>query len=1040
MKHISEILKPRESVFSDTVRDDVLNLSDFAEGKIDADKFFSENFETQGMKMLFETAFKRFKGESDTGVIKLTQAMGGGKTHSMLALALLADNDYLRGKILGDSYKGIGKIKVVTFSGRENPEFGIWGSIAEQLGKKEQFSRYYSPLSAPGERAWIELLQDDKILILLDELPPYLENAKSITVGNSDLSRVTATALANLFSALGKEQLANVCLVFSDLKATYESGSDLLQSSFKNLEAEADRIAIDIAPVALNSDEIYSILRKRLFEDKPLVDNLAEEKNNIAIGFRDAVEEAKKMGLTSYQPEAVYQGIIDSYPFHPSIKDLYARFKENQNFQQTRGLIKLMRQVVREFYESHEADNAYLINVYDVNLNNPNMMSQFRIINSELEEAINHDIAQEGKSEAEMIDAEAHDKCGSAQRVAKLLLVSSLSTAQGAIRGLPESEIMGYLCAPGVNLNDIKRSLDALIVQCWYIKTDNRGRIYFQNTKNMVAEMNTLVDSYTNENAKKELRVILQKNFEPKIKDCYQNLYVLPAIDEIRLEQDKVSLVIFEPYAGSKLHPDLQEFYDNSIYKNRVMFLSGGRDMMEKLYENSKKLKAIEQIIKNMDEEGTPAQDQQRREADAQHDKAIQALLSTIRETFVTLFYPMKNGIISSDIRFEFKDNHFDGEEQVRNTLKDAMKFVPFSSDDKDLETMRKKCEQRLFTTKQMQYSQILDRAATEMSWQWYKPDQMDVLKENCLKKDEWREEGGYLEKGPFEKEPTSVHVEQTDYDPDTLEFTLTIHGVGGRVYYDIGAEPTEASTELTGQTLTTKEPELYFICIDSTGERKTGDVSHFIGEPTYKYGERDSASGRMFRIVHNPKYEIRYTTDGSEPKENGGIYIDEFQIPDNCRFISMVQMYHNMIVGSIKNVSVEKGSAPAPKKKIDPDKPLSFAYNNQKKCNDTQETYDELDTLAKIDGIVISGAYAYIYEKDDAGRYVDLQTSIDYTPEEFKLMIDSVRSNSFEGKDINITFGYKGLLFAKGQDFNNWVDLAKLDLSKLRDEGKIDQ
>ena len=80
MKTISEILKPRESVFSDTVRDDVLNLSDFADGKVDADKFFSENFETQGMKMLFDTAFKRFRGQSDTGVIKLTQAMGGGKT------------------------------------------------------------------------------------------------------------------------------------------------------------------------------------------------------------------------------------------------------------------------------------------------------------------------------------------------------------------------------------------------------------------------------------------------------------------------------------------------------------------------------------------------------------------------------------------------------------------------------------------------------------------------------------------------------------------------------------------------------------------------------------------------------------------------------------------------------------------------------------------------------------------------------------------------------------------------------------------------
>ena len=31
------------------------------------------------------------------------------------------------------------------------------------------------------------------------------------------------------------------------------------------------------------------------------------------------------------------------------------------------------------------------------------------------------------------------------------------------------------------------------------------SELYFQNTKNMVAEMNTLVDSYTNENAKKDV-------------------------------------------------------------------------------------------------------------------------------------------------------------------------------------------------------------------------------------------------------------------------------------------------------------------------------------------------------------------------------------------------------------------------------------------------------------------------------------------------------------------------------------------------------
>ncbi len=210
MKTLFELCKPRESVFSQTKREDVLNLSDLIENRINPHDFFDENFITQGMNILFEAGLKRFKRQSSTGVIKLTQAMGGGKTHNMLALGLLAKHPEFREKIIGNGYRNdyLGTVKVVVFTGRESDApYGIWGSIAEQLGKKDVFKDYYSPLQAPGENAWIRLLQGEPLLILLDELPPYLENAKAKTIGNSDLSVVTTTALSNLFSALGKEQL-----------------------------------------------------------------------------------------------------------------------------------------------------------------------------------------------------------------------------------------------------------------------------------------------------------------------------------------------------------------------------------------------------------------------------------------------------------------------------------------------------------------------------------------------------------------------------------------------------------------------------------------------------------------------------------------------------------------------------------------------------------------------------------------------------------------------------------------------------------------
>lgn len=1038
MRTINEMLKPRENVFSDTAREDVLNLTDLAENRIDANKFFRENFQTQGMKVLFDTAFARFKGESDTGVIKLTQAMGGGKTHSMIALALLAQNAEIREKLLGPTYAEIGEIKVVSFSGRENADFGIWGSIAEQLGKKEFFKDYYSPLKAPGEKSWVELLKGQKTLILLDELPPYLENAKSIMVGNSDLSKVTMTALSNLFTALGKEQLANVCLVFSDLKAAYESGSELLQSSFRELEAEANRVAIEVTPVALNSDEIYHILQKRLFEDVSSFE-YSQNINDVAIAYKTSVEKSKKLGFTNYTPEAVFKGIKDSYPFHPSIKDLYARFKENQNFQQTRGLIKLMRQIVRQFYESGMASEKYLINVFDFNLNEQKMMSHLRQIKPSLEEAINHDIAQDGKSIAEVIDLEKPENKGVTQDIAKLLLVSSLSTANHGLLGLTESEIFGYLSAPNTDINEIKSSLEELKTLCWYMKQDNRGRLYFQNTKNMVAEMNTLVDSYTNENAKKELKRILEQNFSPKLKICYEILYVLPAIDEIDLDQNKISLVIYEPYPGSELHPELKKFHDNISLKNRVMFLSGQRNMMEKLYGNSKKLKAIQQIVDNMANEGVPASDQQYKEAEAQLDKAIQALFSTIRETFVALYYPTKNGIELAEFKLEFKENKFNGEEQIISCLTESSKYEAYSKDDQFLENLRKKCEARLFTIKELPFSQIKERAATTVAWQWYHPDQLESLRLDCIKKDKWREINGYLVKGPFEKDPTSVVVEQTSYDEKTQEFTLKIRGIGGKVYYDIGSDPTSASKEVMDQVLVTTEPAIRFVCIDPTGERKTGDVVEFTGIVPIKHGQRNTPNGDVMTLITNPKYVIKYTTDGSEPKENGGIYNDEFVLPQDSKYVRVAVYYKDRLLEE-KSIYVTKGDGTKPTKTIDKSKALTYRYHNKKQMGDTEASYKELALLSKLDGVLIKGATAEIYNKKNTDQYIEFNASVPYWAGDLQSLIDLIRETSFKETEVIVDFGYKELMFLNGELFTQWLDMNKFDLNNLRKSGEIIQ
>jgi hypothetical protein len=301
MKSLQQLCEPRSSVFDSQRRDTVLDLTDLINDRVKPEEFFDENFITDGMKVLLEQGFRRLEGKSSQGVFKLKQAMGGGKTHNLLALGLLARHPEFRARVMSDIYKSdpnLGPVKVVAFSGRESDApYGLWGSIAEQMGKRDLFKDLYSPLQAPGQKAWENLLAGETVLILLDELPPYLENARARTIGNSDLAQVTVTALSNLLIAIGREGCEHVCLVITDLAGVYERGSAVLS----DLEKETHRTAMTLEPVRTNSDELYHILRTRLFE-KPPRDG---EINEIAQGYAGAIRDAGQMVITNESPERI---------------------------------------------------------------------------------------------------------------------------------------------------------------------------------------------------------------------------------------------------------------------------------------------------------------------------------------------------------------------------------------------------------------------------------------------------------------------------------------------------------------------------------------------------------------------------------------------------------------------------------------------------------------------------------------------------------------------------------------------------------------
>ena len=258
LKTVRDACEPHPSALDFSPAEQVEDLAQVIDEQADGRVFYAKNHITAGMRQLFELGLKRLAGKNDQALFELTQAMGGGKTHTMVAFGLLARNESLRAEVVPAlaSEAPFGRAKVVAFTGRNYPGNFLWGEIARQLGKADAFKRYWQdgPM-APDEKAWTSLIGDEPTLLLLDELPPYFDNALTIQVGAGTLAQVTTAAVSNLFAAALK--LPRLCIVVSNLSGSYEGASKDLRRAIRNVEQEARRQAKPITPVELGGDEIY---------------------------------------------------------------------------------------------------------------------------------------------------------------------------------------------------------------------------------------------------------------------------------------------------------------------------------------------------------------------------------------------------------------------------------------------------------------------------------------------------------------------------------------------------------------------------------------------------------------------------------------------------------------------------------------------------------------------------------------------------------------------------------------------------------------
>ena len=886
MKSLSAHI-PRQSVLDGTA-DFVVNLADLPSlSEADAREFLDSNVLTSGMEILLSQAFARLAGTgSSSGIYKLSESMGGGKTQSMIVAGILARFPALSSVMPFREPLANAKPDVVAaFTGRATDK-KVWVSIGDALGIT------LSPDRAPSETEWRDVLKDRSALILLDELAFYLVHAAS--QGSKEDGTRAATlagiALTNLFGAVRDYKECRKCvIVIADLQKDWEQGAeelarimrsnDTLGGTMQSVNNEMSKGAQTVAPVDNSKDELYAILRRRLFKT---MNASAKDVEAVADAY---VAELKKASAVIERPTMkVREEILVSYPFHFSTKHLIASFNDNPGFQKTRDVIRLMATIVRSLWGKGEAEvsKRYLLSLDDSDLNDSNVGSRFVEIKKSLQDAMQTDIANSGTSHAESLDQETD---GLASLCAKWILSASLSEVHP--RGLTDAELAEYLLAPGRSILGLQDTLKKLYDTCWYIEQTKSGRYLFNRHKNLNAQVNSYTRVCTNEDRDAKIESKLAEMFEPKEKRCYQKLSVLPALDQLQLEREKTTLVILKP------DTDFQKFFASEKYKNRVAFLTAvDQTGIFNVNKKAQRLWAISQVVKDL----TPDDSQYKKAKDTESDYQTELFLA-IKAVFSKFHYPLVDeegetaligaplldGYVDQKTGHHVKYRNEDaskGEFVVEATLREANKFQVFNpgvGDDKMkvYQPLRNRIESFLFPpTGRTTWEQIKDAAASRGHMLWTEPGTLERMREALITAGAWREDAGQIQKPPFD-EITGVSIEYAR-DKDSGVITTTDIKLVNADKLFVREDAAEYRVHPTDQPLVTGAMLIEFKAVDSSGKNKEGkpyrventiDLAHdFVPSPNSGY--------QFVKIkVVPPESKLLYSLDGSNPANNGKPY-----------------------------------------------------------------------------------------------------------------------------------------------------------------------
>ncbi len=788
LKTIREACFPRTEIHDAKLADWVLQIGRFSSGEYRPDWFFERTVVTKAIEELYSKVERRLATGSGNGVFVLSESMGGGKTHVLVALGLLARHPEWRSRLFANTpASGLGAVKTLTFDGRQTDQV-FWQEIARQAAITDPRLASITP---PGPDTWVAVLKGQgPLLILVDELPAFFFGTGKTASG--DISMPTATGIVNLYQAISAGDLPNVCVVQTDLRSSsFIQGKeardldkmimDLPAVVFMNNEVSS-RLAELVRPIS-GGAEFAEILRLRLFES---IDTSAEPAVTAAYAqaLRDADRDDDVAALQLRDRWA------SSYPFHPALFEALSRIEKAAGFQQTRGILRLLAGAVSDAFtsSSSELGSALLIGPSELDPNVARVRGEFDRINNELTGAIEKDVANGGQAAAEVIDASADAAHPTAARaVARLVFLASLAPT-GQKPGFSVAEIGAYVASPARSGDAISNALSDLERDATYLHVEAKGesigpesRLFFRPQQNIRAAIYARKGRVGDDDAKDIVRSLLLDALKLNDGQVFRNVDIFKTPDQLRFTPGDRTLIVTWP--GAAGDDENERLYRSlaSERGNSVLFLTGEPGQEGRLLETAKLVYAARQhLTELLREKGEEARDPEVDQTRGVLSKAEADLGLATRNCFFRLFYPLAGKLQSQDMELG-GSTALHG--RIRNLLEARAKWQADAAAADSAKGLRVKIEQLIFGAKAGQSGQavpesdIRRRLAADPAFVWGPPGSYEQLRDELVRRQLWTKTAdGFVGVATREApKPSAVISGETTYSGDKATFRLQL-------------------------------------------------------------------------------------------------------------------------------------------------------------------------------------------------------------------------------------------------------------------------